>query len=259
MPVQGPDYERLQDGGSPFKIRTDSSFLTERPLYVAYFDEVKPDAKFGRNRYLVGGLAIPMTDIGALEKKLTKLAFDTFGSTDLVPETEFHADYIYRAKSHYKGWDMQKRADLLGTLCGIISETPMHRVYASINLEKLYKPEDAAEFAFAHFIERLQMAVGTSPCILIGDLDDEQVRAMVRDFSRFRQQGTPWAYGIEIGSVVDSVHFCRSHHSRLVQLADAYVWLETHTWRLRKGLMADLVTKAMDGKNMFPSRYKIWP
>jgi hypothetical protein len=33
---------------------------------------------------------------------------------------------------------------------------------------------------------------------------------------------TPWAHGIEIKTVVDTVHFCKSHHSRLIQLADAF-------------------------------------
>jgi hypothetical protein len=103
------------------------------------------------------------------------------------------------------------------------------------------------------------MCVLDRPCVLIGDIDDEQSRNMVRDFSRFRTNGTPWAHGIEIKSVVDSVHFCRSHHSRLIQLADAYAWLVTHGWGGRKGDMAKLVNDAIKGANLFPSRYKYWP
>jgi pyrroloquinoline quinone (PQQ) biosynthesis protein C len=68
-----------------------------------------------------------------------------------------------------------------------------------------------------------------------------------------------WAHGIDIKSVVDSVHFCRSHHSRLIQLADIYAWLVTHRWGKRTGDMAALVTQEIKDANLFPDRYKYWP
>jgi len=59
--------------------------------------------------------------------------------------------------------------------------------------------------------------------------------------------------------VVDTVHFCKSHYSRLIQLADAYAWLVVHRWGLRKGPMAKLVDCAVKEINLFPQRYKYWP
>lgn len=229
-------------------------------MYVAYFDEVKADAKAKRNRYLVGGVVVAMEKIGEIENKVSALAVELFGHSELTTATEFHADYIYRAKGPFRGKSMADRAAILGRLADIIfEEGSMMKVYASIDTSKLYNALYAPDYAFMYFVERLQMCVAPNPCIMIGDLDDEQVQTMVTDFSRYRIRGTTGAYGVEIKCVVDSVHFCRSHHSRMIQLADAYVWLETHRWGERKGQMAKLVNEAIKDKNMWPNRYKHWP
>jgi len=229
-------------------------------MFVAYFDEVKDDIPQGRDDYLVGGIVVPMDKIGQVEKELTNYAVEVFGSRELTKQTEFHGDFIYRAKGPFRGKSMAERAAILGRLADVIVQGDfIRKVYAAIYVPGLYNKSYAAEYAFAHFVERVQMCVGNSPCILIGDIDDEQVRNMVRDFAQYRARGTPWAHGIELRSVVDTVHFCPSHHSRLVQLADAYVWLETHSWGIRKGQMAELVSEAVKGKNLFPTNYKHWP
>ncbi|WP_456827591.1 DUF3800 domain-containing protein [Bradyrhizobium sp. USDA 4518] len=58
---------------------------------------------------------------------------------------------------------------------------------------------------------------------------------------------------------VHTVHFCKSHHSRLIQLVDAYAWLTVHGWGLRQGVMAGLVNEVIKGVNLFLNRYKHWP
>ena len=106
----------------------------------------------------------------------------------------------------------------------------------------------------------MERAIPSSqPCILIGDLDDEQATNMVKDFSRFRQSGTPWDYGIELKSVVDSVHFCRSHHSRLLQLADIYMFIVSGWYGGRKGWMKEELKKALEDVELYGHRFKEWP
>jgi len=228
-------------------------------MYVTYFDEVKDDIPAGRAEYLVGGLVVPMESIGEIEEEVADLSEEIFNSRELKPETEFHGKYIYAAKGPFRGMSMAARTEIIAKLSAIVSRNDIKRVYACIDTAKLYNAAYAAEFAFAHFVERVQLAVGRSPCILIGDLDDEQVRQMVKEFSRYRRNGTPWRYGISLSTVVDSVHFCRSHHSRMIQLADMYLWLQTHRWGYRKSTMAVLVTEAIKEHNLFPARYKNWP
>jgi len=111
-----------------------------------------------------------------------------------------------------------------------------------------------------HFVERVHMAIERDAfAILIGDLDDQQARNMVSEFSRYRTRGTNSAYGKLITRIVDSVHFCRSHHSRMIQLADAYIFIVSGFYQERKGNMAEGLRKALADVNLFPNRYKEWP
>jgi hypothetical protein len=228
-------------------------------MYVTYFDEVKNDVNQRRDFYFVGGIVVPFDQVGAIERRVTAYAQELFGNCDLTQETEFHGDFIYRGKGPFRGRSMADRAAIIKRLADFIVEGQIiKKVYSAICVPKLYKQENAAEFAFAHFVERLQMCVGKSPCLMIGDLDDEQVRNMVRDFSQYRARGTPWAHGL-IESLVDSIHFCRSHHSRMIQLADVFLWMTVHKWGFRKSAMATLVTEAIKDHNLFPTNYKVWP
>ncbi len=229
--------------------------------FITYFDEVKADPKQGRVHYFVGGITIPMAIISSIEGQLNDLAQQAFGSIELTPETEFHASFIYRGAGPFKGKKPQERIDLLTALAAILSShADIKRVYAAIDSSKLYNSKQAPEFAFAHFCERVQMLLGRNQStILIGDRDDEQMKEMVRAFARYRANGTPWSYGIAITSIVDSVHFAQSHHSRMIQLADAYLFFATHTCGSRKGPMAEALSAALAKVDLFPHRYKHWP
>lgn len=231
-------------------------------MYVTYFDEVKADPGNGQTSYFIGGLCVPMERIGPIEKRLNDLANRIFGTTDLTPDTEFHASDIYRRKGAFKSiGDASERVGIIIELAKIIAdEDAVKRVFAAIDTTRLYNPDHGAQFAFAHFCERVQMAVGRqNSSIMIGDLDDAHAKNMIRDFAKFRANGTPWEYGVEITSIVDSVHFGRSHHSRMIQLADAYLFTLSHRSGSRKGWMAEKLTKELESLDLFPHRYKVWP
>jgi len=228
-------------------------------MYVTYFDEVKTNPEQGQHTYYVGGIAVPIQHISAIENKVSELAKELFGSVELKPSTEFHAAFVYHGKGPFKGMQVGQRIEILRRLAEILAGEDVKRIYSAIDSRKLYVAGKAAEFAFAHFCERVQMLVGNDHTILIGDLDDESMGDMIQDFSQYRAQGTPWSYGIEIKSIVDSVHFAHSHHSRLIQLADAYLFLLTHSRGDGKGGIANGLAKALEGIGLYAHRYKEWP
>lgn len=205
---------------------------------------------------------MPFESISGLEQQLNKLADETFGSMNLTPETEFHAMHIYAGKGAFKGVDVQKRVSVLKSLAEVITSDPdVKRVYASINTARLKTQLDPAKAAFVFFLEKVQSAIGKEgKTLLIGDFDNEGSKQMIRDFSTYRASGkTPWDYGTPIPKVVDAVHFAQSHHSRMIQLADAYLYLMTHQDSGRKGWQAEALTKELDGVELWPHRYKEWP
>jgi hypothetical protein len=234
---------------------------SSRAMHVTYFDEVKADPKQGQNHYWVGGISLPMKSIATVEAEMNKLSQELFGSVELVEATEFHAKCIYFGKFPFKGWKPEKRLEMLTQLVDIlVTDNEIRRVYARIDTTKLMAKHKAAEFAFAHFCERVQMLVGEQETtMLIGDLDVQESNDTIREFSSYRISGTPWSYGIEIKSIVDCVHFAHSHHSRMIQLADVYLFAASHGLSGRAGGMAKAFTEVLSARNLFPHRYKVWP
>lgn len=229
-------------------------------MYVTYFDEVKAQPSQGQNYYFVGGICVPMDKIMEIEAQLNKLAIELFNTSDLTPETCFHARLIHFKKGPFGKMDFPERLEVLRRLTEILAEAPIKRVYAAIDRDKLKARSRIAEFAFAHFCERVEMAMyNDERTILIGDLDNQEFKNMISDFAQYRNKGTPWDWGIEIKSIVDSVHFARSHHSRMIQLADIYLYTVTHRFGSRTGGFADAYTKVLKDFDLFPTRYKVWP
>jgi hypothetical protein len=230
-------------------------------VYVTYFDEVKPNRAQGQNDYRVGGIVVPIGQISAIEAKVNALSQKLFETTELTEATEFHSKCIYFGKWPFRDWKVERRLHVLECLLKILTEGKIIKfVYAAIDTAKIYNPKYAAEYAFAHFCERVEMAIEKDQfSLLIGDMDAHQSKKTIREFSQYRIAGTPWEYGIKINSLVDCVHFAHSHHSRMIQLADLYLFASSHVSSGRKGTMAEAFTKILRKYDLYPKRFKHWP
>jgi len=124
----------------------------------------------------------------------------------------------------------------------------------------------ASEFtdkAFMFLVEKVDefMSAQKSLALLIADEDREMVGINVTSLSGWKAQGTSYAFGRDIRLVVDTIHHTSSYHSRLLQLADIYVY----TLAMAKNEAEDyprkqLVSYARSKQNLlFPSKYKNWP
>ena len=232
------------------------------PMFVTYFDEVKADPANGQDSYWVGGIAVPMEAIAEVEGQINEIAKIVFGSTELTPHTEFHCKLLYGGKGPFKGMKPDDRMEIFVSLIDILAESAViKRVFAEVVTSRLKASQKKPhEIAFAFFCERVQMLVSPKTTILIGDQDDQQVKTMIREFSRYRSNRTFWDYGIKIKNIVDTVHFARSHHSRMIQLADVYMFYVTLMYSTsRRGWMAEKLREKFRGKNLYPHRHKEWP
>ena len=232
-------------------------------MYVTYFDEVKPNPTHGQNYYLIGGLSVNMERIRSIEQNVTKLSLDIFGSAELSPTTEFHASAIYFGKGPFKGMPIKTRLKILDDLTTIISESDdIRRIYVAIDTPKIFlKLRDVPNIAFAFFCEKLENLLRSemTSSLLIGDLDKEQMKSMIRNFLQYREMTTPWAYGTKIERIVDTVHFAQSHHSRMIQLADVYLFGVSHEYGTRSGFMAETFEKIWADKKIWHNRSRVWP
>lgn len=229
-------------------------------MTIIYFDECKSDPAQGRHWYIVAGLLVDLANLVTVENIVSDIAYDVFKTRELVPATEFHGKDIFNGKAAFKGKAIDDRLDILDRLLAVIADdTLLSRVFAAVKTDNLKLPTEAPRFAFAHFVERAQMSLPAGGNgVLIGDMDDQQARQMVSDFSRYRQHGTPWKYGKSVTQIAGSVNFVRSHHSRLMQLTDVYVYAVTNGYAPRGGYAGKRLTEIIRARNPYPHRYKHW-
>lgn len=229
-------------------------------MTVIYFDECKDDPKHGRPWYIVGGLLVESANLRAVEDLVGDIAFRVFKSRELIPETEFHGKDIFNGKAAFKGAKIDDRLAVLDRLLEIIENDGLvRRAYAAIRTDKLKAYARAPSFAFGYFVERAQRALKTGETgLLIADLDDQQAGKMVADFQKYRASGTPFAHGVDINCIAGSVNFTRSHHSRLMQLADVYVYAVANDFAPRGGYAGNELTKLIGAREIYAHSYKRW-
>lgn len=231
-------------------------------MHLVYLDEVKYQEGKEPFHWLCG-LAFPEQSILPVEERVRELALNYFGSSNLVRDTEFHAKEIVHGKGPYKGKEMAGRTELFCALIDIIDECEdLKRIEVRIDPAKMVTTGHE-EKAFMFFVEKVEslMRAKKSVAMLIADHDKDMVSTNVASLSAYKARGTSYQFGIEIKNIVDTIHHTKSHHSRLIQLADIY----TYTMALYpKGELKYPQSKIMEHartKQNFgsPSKYKYWP
>jgi len=190
-----------------------------------YFDEVKYHPPV-QNRYRLGGIMMDSQLVPELEQAVNELSMQRFDSATLSAETEFHAKDIFHGKANFKGRDIAERLETLEQLARIIDRhQEISKIQITLDPDRMIA-SDYEDHAFMHLVERTQMQLSSLGSIgmLIGDHERSRVSPATYNLSRFRQNGTDYKYGRDIDRLVDTVHFSHSHHSRMLQLADVYMF-----------------------------------
>lgn len=234
-------------------------------MKLIFFDETKNDEDYGH--YHIGGICVDESHMAGVEERITRLANESFGRSELVRETEFHAAEIFHRKGHFKEWaDFDRRIALLASFIEVLSLDEVLLIDIQINCGKLSENQRPEEIAFMYFCERANDLVLSRESLgmLIGDRESDRVsERYATSLSGYRAHGTDFMFGRDIHNLVDSVHFTHSHLSRFLQLADIYTWLLQFQNRnrdsdnVRHRAVFDALRR--DEINLFPSKYKEWP
>jgi Protein of unknown function (DUF3800) len=204
-------------------------------VYVTYFDEIKPNPKRNQPHYWLGAISLPMAEIAAVENKLNDLAHKQFGSRELTRSTEFHSVDIYFRNGNFKHeQDVGKRLQVFRELFDVFDScSSIEKTFVKIIPENIkYSSQSPESIAFMYLCEQVDgvMKRLKSHTLLIGDQDEERSNSAVREFLQYRTHGTNWRMGKDLECVIDSLYFTHSHHSRMLQLADVYVFSMRVSW-----------------------------
>jgi hypothetical protein len=235
-------------------------------MQLIYLDESKNDDKYPH--YHMGAVCIDEKDVLDIEKRVAAIAESAFGTISPTRETELHAADIWQGGKYFKKWrgDFSKRLELLSALIDILSLEQVRLIDIQINCARLQRAHAPENVAFMFLCERANGLVKSlgSIGLLIGDRESDHVADRLSNtLSSYRERGTDFAFGTNIGNLVDCAHFTHFHLSRLLQLADAYTWFMQFQNRNRGSsntyhkAVFDLLGR--EGVDLFPSKYKEWP
>jgi hypothetical protein len=234
-------------------------------VLIGYFDEVKHQPGVQPYEWLAG-IFVRDAAIQEVERRLNELAYEAFGTRLLTKKSEFHAAVMLNGSGTWKGRELGTRIQLLKKLALLLGERDLiKRVQVRIDVTRLRTDKEPSELAFMFFVEKANALLKGERDVglLIGDFEHERVVNKVTEkLSDYRANGTPYDFGQDIDALVDTVHFCRSHHSRLLQLADAYAWFSqlshgpSGTKEPQKSLVQFASTEA---DILWPDKFKHWP
>lgn len=231
-------------------------------LYLVYVDEVKYQPPLQRFYWLCA-LAISEEDAAPVEAALSRIAITYFGSDELSKRAEFHASAIVSHKYPCKHLPIDVCVQLFKDLVDVIDAHPrIGRIQVRLNPAKMGRVDHHA-VAFMYLIEKVDdlMKSRGSRALIIADHDKETAGANVRSLAAFRRLGTGFAYGRQIGRIVDTIHHTHSHESRLLQLADIYAYaVSLRVQSPRASHRVDIVNHIHALANfVWPTKYKHWP
>ncbi|MYN39168.1 DUF3800 domain-containing protein [Duganella sp. FT109W] len=234
-------------------------------MYLIFFDEAKNDPDYPH--YHLAAIGIKEENFASIEQRVNELSSQAFGTAQLSAATEFHAAEIYHRKKNFKEWtDVGRRISLIGEFIDILSLGEVELIDIQINCANLHAEQSPEDIAFMFMVERTSSLMRSKSALgmLIGDREsDRHADRFGQSLSRYRIEGTDFAFGKQITNMVDSVHFTQSHLSRFLQLADVYVWLCQYRNRHRGSKedrhRAVLELLQREHVDLFPSKYKTWP
>lgn len=229
-------------------------------MHLFYFDEVKFE-RGQQDSYWLGCIGVTAEDAQSVTQEVSDLAYEVFATKELIAESEFHGIDLARSKGRFKG-DYDRAFSTLCRLLKVLASDKIIRGYIRVNPARM-RVADYEKTAFMFLLEQIQQLLEerNSVGMLFGDYDDKGlVSKIVREFSRYQNYGTEWRGARKIDRVIDTIHFARSHHSRLIQLADVYLYCSQFMARDNQSFWRLRLAKAIESSGMQSTTFaKNWP
>ena len=200
-------------------------------MYLAYMDEAgntgtraDPDQPV----HMLGCLLVEDTAVRALEDEIAGVAAKHFPEVSAKPEFEFHGAHLYGGKGVFRGIAAAAR---IAAMRELIEATVKHSAafgYTGVNKVKSYANDHPHRIAFTLMVERLEPWLKTRDtlALIVADENNEIGQNLIADMEWFKQHSTSWGYvHVKVERIIDSVHFVKSHNSRLIQACDVLTFM----------------------------------
>lgn len=178
------------------------------------------------------GLVIPGHQARALEDAVTAVLEQRFGPACRAPGFECKGSDMFRGEGPCAAMSPTDRLALYEDLLKLIPAHNIEIIWHGIDKPRLAKryanPMHPHKLAFLFFAEDAQRLLDARKefGLLVSDEEKSVEQQVIEDLPRYKQLGTLFGYKpVDLTRIVDNVHWVRSHHSRLLQLADICTYL----------------------------------
>lgn len=201
-------------------------------MYFIYIDETGntgADVSGDQPIHMLGASVIHTDKVRVVEDALNELAKGISEDCDAV---EFKGSWLANGKAHFKGMAPSERIDLTRQILEIAAESLEAFGYAGVDKRKSFASDHPQVISMTLLLERLQSFLRARKTfgLIIADEYNELGDSLIEEYERFKRTGTKWGYAkVKLHNVIDSLHYVKSRHSRLLQVSDIMTYV-TITW-----------------------------
>ncbi|GAA0582496.1 hypothetical protein GCM10009416_21130 [Craurococcus roseus] len=199
--------------------------------------------------HMIGALIVDQGQVRNIEERLNKLAqecTDSVEKTDVIvlpDDVEFHGAELYSGKKFFEKIDPALRIRICMDILQVCKEEGA--LFGAFGVDKLKKITGTYPhlLCFQFMLERVQDYLAGPTVsdfgLLVADEHRELEEQLIRDLAFSKSVNTGWGWRpTAIKNVVDTVHFVKSHHNRLIQACDVVTYFKLKGYRLRQRLIS---------------------
>lgn len=174
--------------------------------------------------------------VRALTSAMQKVTMQHLG---WIPEDfEFHGNEIWQGTGYWKGKTPPELIAVYKSAIQILVDLNISVAHSSIDKEKLHiryaggADNNAYGLALQFLLEKIDG--GTTNRIIVADEAKEQELGAVKMVADLQHWGLGMVPGKTLKTVIDSLHYVRSHVSPGVQMADLVAYVLQRSWHHRE-------------------------
>lgn len=218
--------------------------------------------------YFLLALAVPGDRARALEDVATAVLQRAFGDACARPGFECKGSDLFRGEGPCRAMRAPERVALYGELLDVLPAHGVSLIWRGIDKRALAaryaRPLHPHKVAFVYLVEEIErfLRARRSFGLVTSDEEKQVETQFVEDLTRYKDTGTEFGYRtLELTRVVDNVHWVKSHHSRLLQLADccAYLCQRQHRDAASDSASARAVRELWRGLGPCVWNGRVWP
>ena len=210
----------------------------------------------------------------ALTADLNRIVSEAAKAFGVSRRAEIHGHPLFHNKDDWEGIGARAQIRIFEQVVDAITTADVTILLRGVDPERLLSYQKRAGYpvrhpaeqvAFQHILQRVDAIAKRreTHALLIADERDDRERHRER-FAIYQAEGTPGVYmHTTLDSLLDTVHFAPSHHSRMLQAADilAFTWTRLRTVSERDPRQAAVMTRLEDKIRSSGKVYQegIWP